>query len=75
MEHSFDIEHAKKYGVDVAIVLKNLQFWIMKNKANNRHFYEGRTWTYNSVKAFAELFPYWTERQIIRILKTMEEKK
>ncbi|MFY9379406.1 MAG: conserved phage C-terminal domain-containing protein [Acutalibacteraceae bacterium] len=75
MEHSFDIEHAKKYSVDVAIVLKNLQFWIMKNKANNRHFYEGRTWTYNSVKAFAELFPYWTERQLIRILKTMEEKK
>ena len=75
MDHSFDVEHAKKYGVDTAIVLKNLQFWIMKNKANNRHFYEGRTWTYNSVKAFAELFPYWTERQIIRILKTMEEKK
>jgi len=73
MNHIFDIEHAKKYGVEEAIIISNLQFWIMKNRANKKHFYEGRTWTYNSIKAFAELFPYWSDRQIERILKSLEK--
>lgn len=74
MNHSFDIEMAKKYGVDEAIILENMIFWIAKNKANGKHFYDGHYWTYNSVKAFKELFPYWTERQIDRILKSLESK-
>lgn len=64
MIHSFDIEDAKKYGVTEAIILYNLRFWIEKNKANEKHFYDGRYWTYNSVKAFEELFPYLTYRNI-----------
>lgn len=64
MEHSFDIELASQYGIEEAILLKNIQFWIAKNKANNKHFYEGKYWTYNSMAAFAELFPYMTENQI-----------
>lgn len=64
MIHSFEIEDAKKYGVTEAIILYNLRFWIEKNKANERHFYDGRYWTYNSVKAFEELFPYLTYRNI-----------
>jgi len=75
MEHSFDIEHAKRHGVESAIIIKNLQFWILKNRANNKHFNDGRTWTYNSVKAFAELFPYWNGKQIARILKKLEDEK
>ena len=35
MEYSFNIEHAKEYGVEEAIFLKNLIHWIRKNKANN----------------------------------------
>jgi len=71
MEHSFSIEHAKSYGVNCAVVLKNLQFWIQKNLANRKHFYEGRVWTYNSVKAFKELFPYFTEKQIRTVLEKL----
>lgn len=55
---------AKEYGVHSAILLKNLHFWIQKNSANGRHYHDGTYWTYNSRKAFAELFPYMTERQI-----------
>lgn len=64
MEHSFDINIAKKYGINSAILLKNLHFWIEKNKANKENFYDNYYWTYNSRKAFAELFPYMNERQI-----------
>ena len=53
-------------------MLQNLYFWIKKNEANNKHYHDGRYWTYNSTKAFSELFPYWSEKQISRILTNLE---
>lgn len=74
MNHSFDIEHAKKYGVDAAIIINHFIFWIEKNRANGKHQHEGRTWTYNSTRAFSLLFPYWSEQKIKRILADLKEK-
>lgn len=73
MTHHFEVEEAKKYGLECAILLNNFRFWINKNKANKKHFYEGRYWTYNSVKAFSELFPYWSVHQIGRYLRRLED--
>lgn len=73
MLHQFDVRVAKVYGVDEAIMLNNIRFWILKNKANHKHFYEGKYWTYNSMRAFQTLFPYWTHRQIERILGKLIE--
>lgn len=64
MIHTFDTDVAKEYGVNCAIILQNLYYWVEKNRANERHFYDGRYWTYNSVKAFEELFPYLSGKQI-----------
>lgn len=69
---SFNPQIATKYGVEGAIFIQNLFFWIEKNAANRRHFYDGNYWTYNSTAAFAELFPFWTARQIERIIKNLE---
>ena len=71
MYYSFNSEIAIKYGVDGAIMIENLHFWISKNKANEKHFYDGRYWTYNSLKAFEKLFPFWSSRQIERILRNL----
>lgn len=73
MVYVFDSGMARKYGVEEAIILHNLAFWILKNEANGKHFRGGKTWTYNSVKAFRELFPFWTEKQIRRILASLEK--
>lgn len=72
MNHSFDVDIARQHGVDAAIIIENLRFWIAKNKANKRHFYDGRFWTYNSSKAMAELFPYWSAKQIERIISKLK---
>lgn len=69
MEHHFNVEVAQQYGVNEAILLDNIAFWIRKNKANKKHFHEDRYWTYNSSEAFSELFPYWSTDQIDRIIK------
>lgn len=68
MQHSFDILIATKYGVNEAIILNNFAFWLAHNKANNKHFHENRHWTYNSVRAFLELFPYWTTKNLRTII-------
>lgn len=68
MNHSFNVKVATKYGVNPAIFIENLVFWIQKNKANNKHFYDGHYWTYNTQKAFTEIFPYWTRQNIRTIL-------
>ncbi len=74
MTYQFDTNIAALYGVDESIMIANLQFWIRKNEANGKHFHDGRFWTYNSIDAFTKLFPFWTSRQIRRILKSLEEK-
>ena len=71
MQHSFDVRIAKEYGVNAAVLLNNIYFWIEKNRANNTNYYDGYYWTYNSKKAFAELFPYLNERQIDYALKKL----
>lgn len=75
MNYNFDITIAQELGVSAAIVVQNLQFWIKKNEANDKHFHDGRYWTFNSMKAWHELFPFWTERQIRKILDDLVEKK
>lgn len=73
MNHSFDVDIAIKFGVPEAVLIENFRFWIAKNKANGRHFHKGRHWTYNSTQAMTELFPYWSQDQIRRTLRRMED--
>lgn len=73
MKHMFDVDIAKEYGVNAAILLEHIGFWVAKNEANNANFYDGTYWTYNSRKAFHELFPYMSEKQIATALKKLEE--
>lgn len=71
--HMFDPQVAKEYGVNAAIIFQNLAYWIEHNRANETNFHDGRYWTYNSVRAFAELFPYLTDKQIRGALKKLED--
>lgn len=72
--HHFNTTVAKKYGVESAILIHNLMFWIQKNIANEKHFIDGNYWVYNSASAFEELFPYWGAKKIWRLLTKLEEK-
>ena len=69
----FNPEIAKDIGVEEAIMYSNIEFWCEKNKANNKNFHDEAYWTYNSMEAFKILFPFWTVRQIERILKNLEK--
>ena len=73
MQHSFDIIIAKEYGVLEAILINHFEFWIAKNAANQKNYYDGQYWTYNSIKSFNQLFPYVTPKQIRNALEHLKE--
>ena len=73
MNHSFNVFLAQELGVTQAILLENIYFWVSKNEFNQKNIFDGRAWTYNSIKAFAAQFPYLTERQIRSALLKMEQ--
>lgn len=69
MIHNFDTEIAEEYGLLESILLNHIYYWTEKNRANDTNFYDGNYWTYNSTRAFNELFPYASERQIKNALR------
>jgi hypothetical protein len=62
------------YGVEEAVMIHNLWWWVKTNRANNRHCFEGKFWTYNSIDAFAALFKFWSVRQVRRIIESCAKK-
>lgn len=72
--HSFSVDVAKEVGVNAAILLQSIRWWCEKNKANGKHCHDGLYWTYNSVKAWQELYPYLGKSAIDSALKKLEER-
>ena len=64
MHHYFNTEIANEVGVNAAVILENIAHWVLKNKANDKNFYDGHYWTYNSRTAMTALFPYLSEKQV-----------
>ena len=71
MKHIFDIEIAEQYGINAAILLENIGFWIAQSEANEINFHDGSYWTFNSCRALQELFPYMSKRQIHSALEKL----
>lgn len=64
---------AERYGFEEAVFLHSIVYWYRANRANNNNFRDGRWWTYNSIKAFEEIFPWWSAKQIRRIANSCRE--
>ena len=65
---------AERYGVDVAIIVHSVAFWTLRNEANGRVQADGQGWTYNTYKAWTQIYPFWTRDQVKRILKQARER-
>lgn len=61
---------AKKLGLNEAIVLQQLHYWVQKSM-NVR---DGRAWVYNTTKEWAEQFPFWSEDTIKRTMRGLRDK-
>ena len=74
MFFQFDSELARLYGVDEAIFIHNLYFWLRHNEATGTNIieYNGekKVWSYHSMNAYQKVFPFWNRRQIRRIVES-----
>ena len=66
--HAFSVEVATKCGVNAAIVLNHIYFWIKANQSKEKNFHDGKFWMYQSITEMSEHFPYLTSKQITAAL-------
>lgn len=67
----FDVDVAKQVGIIAAILFQNIAYWCQHSKANEKNYYDGRYWTFNTNKAFCELFPYLSSKMIRTALQKL----
>lgn len=68
-QHIVDNDLASKIGLNESIMLKSIAYWVFKNESNAHNYKNGHYWSYNSLNAFAEQFPFWSVKTIRTILK------
>ncbi|MDB8805043.1 hypothetical protein [Romboutsia sp. 1001216sp1] len=65
---------AEKIGLNEAIVIQQLHYWIMQNKRQKKNFYDGIYWTFNSFNKWqSDTFYFWSVRTLTRIFKKLED--
>lgn len=66
---------AAKIGLNEAMILQQVHYWIEKNKKANRNFHQGKHWTYNTIEEWQEEFPFWSKDTVRRTFKKLRESK
>lgn len=65
---------AKNIGLNEAIVIQQLHYWIMQNKRQNNNYIDGRYWTYNSLEKWQQdTFYFWSVDTVKRTFKKLEK--
>lgn len=62
--HSFNVGIAKDYSITIALFLAHLAFWAEKNLANNSNIHDGLVWSFDTLEALSDYFPYLSKSQI-----------
>ena len=73
--HSFRVDIATKYGIAEAILLGYFYHWIKVHEKNETNFYDGKYWTFDTVRGLVEKMPYFTRSTVHRAIKKLEENK
>ena len=71
--HVFSTEAASKVGVNAAALLHDIAFWCRRNAVNGENIHDGKAWTYNSLDAWAAMYPYLSKKQIRLALSKLIE--
>lgn len=73
MIRSYDSAVAEEVGVNAAVLFQHIAWWCEHNRANNANIHEGRAWTFNSQKAFEELFPEFSGKMIRNAIDKLKD--
>lgn len=70
---NFKSEYAQKYGMLEAVILWQIHYFLTHAKANKEKYYDCKYWTFNSVRAWQELLPFATYKQIKTALSKLRK--
>lgn len=66
---------AKVLGLNEAIVVQQVHYWLDICRKSKINFHDGRTWTYNTYEAWQkDNFDFWNTRTVNRIFKNLFDK-
>lgn len=69
-----DVEFACLIGLNEAIVMQQIHYWLVHNKKENKNYYEECYWTYNSIKKWQETnFKFWSVETVKRVFAKLEK--
>lgn len=68
-----DKKLAKAIGLNQAMILQQVHYWLEKNKKDGRNLHEGRYWTYNTIDEWQEEFPFWSRETVKRTFSKLRE--
>ena len=64
---------AREIGLNEALVLQQINYWIEINRKTGKNFYEVRYWTYNSIRSWREKdFDYMSLDTVKRTFAKLE---
>ena len=74
-EHPLVIDKkiAKAIGLNQAMILQRVHYWLELNKKNKRNFHDGRHWTYNTINEWQEEFPFWSKETVKRAFNKLRQ--
>ena len=69
---TFDAALAQKIGLNEAIVLSQIRYWVDRNREADRNYHDGKYWVYNTFEQWQEQFPWWSVRTLKSVFKSLE---
>lgn len=65
---------ARELGLNEALVLQQINYWIEINKKSGNNYHDGKYWTYNSIRAWQEKdFDYLSVDTVKRTFSKLEK--
>lgn len=76
-EHSFDYELACLVGIEKAILLKNISYWVDENERRKLEssFAYGKWWTFESLTGLTKKYPYMKRGNLSRWFNELKRDK
>lgn len=72
--YSFSTDDAVSHGIDAAIILHNMRYWLDHARVHGEMEQEGYYWMYMTASKMVDLFPFWSANKIQKELKKLEER-
>jgi len=63
---------ARLIGLNEAIILQQVHYWVSQNEKAKRNFHDDHYWTFNSYPQWQKQFPFWSLATIRRTMASLE---